>query len=423
MAALRKLSRVLLTKPILRNKPCIQNQTRLSSYFPIDDNMFGLTDEQKQLREAVFQFTQKELAPKADEIDQLNSFPDMKDFWKKCGELGLHGITAPEQYGGSGMGYVEHCLIMEEMSRASASIALSYGAHSNLCLNQIVRNGSEEQRLKYLPDLISGDKVGALAMSEPNAGSDVVSMKLRADKQGDYYVLNGSKFWITNGPDADVLVVYAKTDFNADKPQHGITAFLIEKDMAGFSTGIKLDKLGMRGSNTSELIFEDCKVPVEQVLGGEGRGVYVLMSGLDLERGLGASGPLGIMQACCDVAFKYAHERECFGEKIGHFQMIQAKLADMYTTLSASRSYVYNVARSLDKGHINPNDCAGVILYTAEAATQMALDAIQILGGNGYINDYPTGRFLRDAKLYEIGAGTSEIRRLVIARAINAYYK
>lgn len=404
-------------------KSCLQSQTRLTSYFPIDDNLFGLTDEQKQLREAVFQFAQKELAPKADDIDKTNSFPEMRDFWKKCGELGLHGITAPAKYGGADLGYLEHCLVMEELSRASGSIALSYGAHSNLCLNQIVRNGNDEQKDKYLPDLIAGNTVGALAMSEPNAGSDVVSMKLRADKKGDYYVLNGSKFWITNGPDADVLVVYAKTNFNTDKPQHGITAFLIEKDMEGFSTGIKLDKLGMRGSNTSELIFQDCKVPANHMLGNENRGVYVLMSGLDIERCILSSGPLGIMQACCDVAFKYAHERECFGEKIGHFQMIQAKLADMYTTLSSSRSYVYNVARSLDAGHINPNDCAGVILYTAEAATQMALDAIQILGGNGYINDYPTGRFLRDAKLYEIGAGTSEIRRLVIARAINAFYK
>ncbi|XP_052815382.1 isovaleryl-CoA dehydrogenase, mitochondrial-like isoform X2 [Mya arenaria] len=422
MAALRKLT--LLGKSSLSNiNRCFKNQIRLSSHFPIDDNLYGLSDEQKQLRETVFQFAQKELAPYADEIDKTNSFPQIKDFWKKCGELGLHGITAPVEYGGLELGYLEHCLVMEELSRASGSIALSYGAHSNLCLNQIVRNGSEEQRQKYLPDLIAGKTIGALAMSEPNAGSDVVSMKLRADNKGDYYVLNGSKFWITNGPDADVLVVYAKTDFNTDKPQHGITAFLIEKGMEGFSTGQKLDKLGMRGSNTSELIFEDCKVPVSQVLGSVGGGVYVLMSGLDVERGAGSAGTLGIMQACCDVAFKYAHERECFGSKIGHFQMIQAKLANMYVTLNANRSYVYNVARALDRGNISPNDCAGVILYAAEAATQMALDAIQILGGNGYINDYPTGRFLRDAKLYEIGAGTSEVRRLVIARAINAYYK
>ncbi|XP_052815375.1 isovaleryl-CoA dehydrogenase, mitochondrial-like isoform X1 [Mya arenaria] len=422
MAALRKLT--LLGKSSLSNiNRCFKNQIRLSSHFPIDDNLYGLSDEQKQLRETVFQFAQKELAPYADEIDKTNSFPQIKDFWKKCGELGLHGITAPVEYGGLELGYLEHCLVMEELSRASGSIALSYGAHSNLCLNQIVRNGSEEQRQKYLPDLIAGKTIGALAMSEPNAGSDVVSMKLRADNKGDYYVLNGSKFWITNGPDADVLVVYAKTDFNTDKPQHGITAFLIEKGMEGFSTGQKLDKLGMRGSNTSELIFEDCKVPASQMLGKSNRGVYVLMSGLDIERCILSTGPVGIMQACCDVAFKYAHERECFGSKIGHFQMIQAKLANMYVTLNANRSYVYNVARALDRGNISPNDCAGVILYAAEAATQMALDAIQILGGNGYINDYPTGRFLRDAKLYEIGAGTSEVRRLVIARAINAYYK
>ncbi|XP_052262362.1 isovaleryl-CoA dehydrogenase, mitochondrial-like isoform X2 [Dreissena polymorpha] len=422
MAALRRIT--LFTKQSVSFVKCsVQNQTRSASHFPIDDNLYGLSDEQKQLRETVFQFAQKELAPRADEIDKTNSFPGMRDFWKKCGDMGLHGITAPAQYGGSEMGYMEHTLVMEELSRASGSIALSYGAHSNLCLNQIVRNGNSEQKQKYLPDLIAGRKVGALAMSEHNAGSDVVSMKLRADKQGDHYILNGNKFWITNGPDADVLVVYAKTDFKTEKPQHGITAFLVEKGMKGFSTGPKLDKLGMRGSNTCELIFQDCHIPEGQVLGGVGRGVYVLMSGLDIERGLGAVGPLGIMQACCDVAFKYAHERECFGEKIGHFQMIQAKLANMYTTLNANRSYVYNVARALDRGNISPNDCAGVILYAAEAATQMALDAIQILGGNGYINDYPTGRFLRDAKLYEIGAGTSEVRRLVIARAINAFYK
>ncbi|KAL4240073.1 hypothetical protein ACF0H5_000867 [Mactra antiquata] len=421
MAALRKVGK--LCNGLVGFKRCLPLQTRLVSHFPIDDDTLGLTDEQKQLRETVFQFSQKELAPFADEIDKTNSFPQMRDFWKKCGELGLHGITAPGKYGGSELGYLEHCIVMEELSRASGSIALSYGAHSNLCINQIVRNGNDEQKDKYLPDLIAGNTVGALAMSEPNAGSDVVSMKLRADKQGDNYVLNGSKFWITNGPDADVLVVYAKTNFDTDKPQHGITAFLVEKGMEGFSTGIKLDKLGMRGSNTSELIFQDCKVPASHTLGNLNRGVYVLMSGLDIERCILSSGPLGIMQACCDVAFKYAHDREAFGSKIGHYQMIQAKMADMYTTLCASRSYVYNVAKALDKGKINPNDCAAVILYTAEAATQVALDAIQILGGNGYINDYPTGRFLRDAKLYEIGAGTSEVRRLVIARAINAYYK
>nr|XP_022315157.1 isovaleryl-CoA dehydrogenase, mitochondrial-like isoform X1 [Crassostrea virginica] len=412
----------LVSKPFFRSKSPLLSTSRCSSYFPVNDALFGLTQEQKQLRQTVFQFCEKELAPKADEIDKTNEFKDIKDFWRKCGELGLMGITAPSEYGGTEGTYLDHCLVMEEMSRFSAAIALSYGAHSNLCVNQLVRNGNEAQREKYLPELISGEKVGALAMSEPNAGSDVVSMKLKAEKQGDYYVLNGTKFWITNGPDADTLIVYAKTDLSA-APQHGITAFIVEKGMPGFSTGIKLDKLGMRGSNTSELIFEDCKVPAENMLGEKNKGVYVLMSGLDIERLVLAAGPIGIMQACCDVAFAYAHQREAFGEKIGSFQMIQAKMANMYTTLNASRSYVYNVARSLDRGERQNNDCAAVILYTAEAATQMALDAIQILGGNGYINDYPTGRFLRDAKLYEIGAGTSEVRRLIIGRAINAHYK
>ncbi|CAC5373158.1 unnamed protein product [Mytilus coruscus] len=397
--------------------------TKCCSYYPVNDSLFGLTEEQIQLRQSVFQFCQKELAPKAQEIDHKNEFTEMRDFWKKCGEMGLLGITAPAQYGGSEMSYLDHCLVMEEMSRASAAIALSYGASSNLCINQIVRNGTEAQKDKYLPKLIKGECVGALAMSEAGSGSDVVSMKLKAEKKGDHYVLNGNKFWITNGPDADVLVVYAKTDITSDKPQHGITAFLIEKGMPGFSAGPKLDKLGMRGSNTCELIFEDCKVPVENMMGALNRGVYVLFSGLDIERLVLAAGPLGIMQACCDVAFNYAHVREQFGTKIGEFQMIQAKMADMYTTLNASRSYVYNVARALDRGERQPNDCAAVILYTAEAATKTALDAIQILGGNGYINDYPTGRYLRDAKLYEIGAGTSEVRRLIIGRAINAHYK
>ncbi|KAK0047982.1 isovaleryl-CoA dehydrogenase mitochondrial isoform X1 [Biomphalaria pfeifferi] len=396
---------------------------RPSSYFPIDDTLYNLTEEQKQLRQTVFQFSQNKLAPKAAEIDKTNDFKEMKQFWLECGQLGLLGATAPSQYGGSEMGYLEHCIIVEEMSRASAAIALSYGAHSNLCVNQIVRNGTDTQKNKYLPGLISGEKIGALAMSESNAGSDVVAMKLTAVKRGDHYVLNGTKFWITNGPDADVLVVYAKTDPKSAKPQHGITAFIVEKGTPGFSASPKLDKLGMRGSNTAELVFEDCKISEENVLGNIGKGVYVLFSGLDIERCVLAAGPLGIMQACCDIAFQYAHVRECFGEKIGHFQMIQAKMANMYTILNASRSYVYNVARSLDRGERRPNDCAGVILFTAEAATKMALDAIQILGGNGYINDYPTGRLLRDAKLYEIGAGTSEIRRLVIARAINAHYR
>ncbi|PVD38094.1 hypothetical protein C0Q70_00705 [Pomacea canaliculata] len=351
-----------------------------------------------ELRESVFQFTQKELAPKAAQIDKENNFADMKQFWLQCGELGLLGATAPSKYGGSELSYLDHLLIMEEMSRASAAVALSYGAHSNLCVNQIVRNGTEGQKEKYLP------KVGIQILC-------------------DYYVLNGNKFWITNGPDADVLVVYAKTDFTTSKPQHGITAFLIEKGMEGFRPGQKLDKLGMRGSNTSELIFEDCKVPASNMLGQLNKGVYVLFSGLDIERLILSGGPIGIMQACCDLAFQYAHVREAFGTKIGHFQMIQAKIADMYTVLNASRSYAYNAARSLGCGQILPNDCAAVILYTAENATKMALDTIQILGGNGYINDYPSGRLLRDAKLYEIGAGTSEIRRLVIARAINAHYR
>nr|CAI5835412.1 unnamed protein product [Callosobruchus analis] len=311
---------------------------------------------------------------------------------------------------------------MEELSRACSAIALSYGAHSNLCVNQIHRNGTEVQKQKYLPKLCSGEHIGALAMSESGSGSDVVSMKLRADKQGDYYVLNGSKFWITNGPDADTLVVYAKTNLKAAKPQHGISAFIIEKGFEGFSTGQKLDKLGMRGSNTCELIFEDCQVPKENLLGSENRGVYVLMSGLDLERLVLAGGPVGVMQAACDVAFSYAHIRKQFNTKIGEFQLIQGKLADMYTTLGACRSYLYSVARACDKGKVNSKDCAGVILYCAEKATQMCLDAIQILGGNGYINDYSTGRLLRDAKLYEIGAGTSEIRRMLIGKAINSEY-
>ncbi|XP_033735706.1 isovaleryl-CoA dehydrogenase, mitochondrial-like isoform X1 [Pecten maximus] len=419
--ALRRLGSLCARSALRRNHAC-STPNRFCSYYPINDNLFGLNSEEKQLRESVFQFCQKELAPKAAEIDKSNEFKDIKDFWLECGKLGLLGITAPAQYGGSEMSYMDHVLVMEEMSRASAAIALSYGAHSNLCVNQLVRNGTEEQKQKYLPQLITGEKVGALAMSEPGSGSDVVSMKLKAEKDGDHYVLNGNKFWITNGPDADVLVVYAKTDLKTDKPQHGITAFIIEKGMPGFSTGLKLDKLGMRGSNTSELIFEDCRVPAGNILAEKNRGVYVLMSGLDIERLVLAAGPLGIMQACCDVAFDYAHQRKQFGQKIGEFQMIQAKLADMYTTLNASRSYTYNVARALDRGERHPNDCAAVILYTAEAATKMSLEAIQILGGNGYINDYPTGRLLRDAKLYEIGAGTSEVRRLVIARAINAHY-
>lgn len=388
----------------------------------VDDHVTGITEEQKQLRDTVSSFFQKELTPHADQIDKDNTFPQLREFWKQLGSLGLLGITAPEHYGGSGLGYMDHCIVVEEMSRSSGSIALSYGAHSNLCVNQIVRNGSEEQKDKYLPKLISGEQMGALAMSEAAAGSDVVAMKIKAHKKGDYYVLNGTKMWITNGPDADVLVVYAKTDWNSLKPQHGITCFLIEKGMEGFSTSQKLDKLGMRGSNTCELVFEDCKVPAANVMGGDGKGVYVLMSGLDLERLILAAGPVGLMQACIDVAFPYAHVRDAFGKKIGEHQLVQAKMADMYTRLSACRSYVYSVARACDAGHVNTKDCAGVILYAAENATQVALDAIQILGGNGYINDYPTGRFLRDAKLYEIGAGTSEIRRWLIGEKINSEF-
>ncbi|XP_045515735.1 isovaleryl-CoA dehydrogenase, mitochondrial [Pieris brassicae] len=398
------------------------NNKRCMSHYPIDEHIFGLSDEQKQLRQVVFDFAQKELAPQAAEIDKENNFKELRVFWKKLGSLGLLGITANPDYGGTGGKYSDHCLIMEELSRASGGIALSYGAHSNLCVNQINRNGTHEQKSKFLPKLCSGEHMGALAMSEPGAGSDVVSMKLRAEKKGDYYVLNGNKFWITNGPDADVLVVYARTEFNT-KPQHGITAFIIEKSFPGFSTAQKLDKLGMRGSNTGELVFEDCKVPAENLLGEVNKGVYVLMSGLDLERLVLAGGPVGLMQAAIDTAFHYAHTRKQFGKNIGEFQLLQGKMADMYTTLSATRCYLYNVAKACDEGHVNSKDCAGVILYSAEKATQIALDAIQILGGNGYINDYPTGRILRDAKLYEIGAGTSEIRRMLIGRALNIEYK
>lgn len=393
-----------------------------SQYYPINDSIFNLTDEQKQLRTTVFNFAQAELAPKAKEIDELDDFKERSAFYRKMGELGLHGVTVSSKYGGSDLGYFEHCIVMEELSRASGATALSYGAHSNLCLNQIARNGNEEQKEKYLPKLCSGEHIGALAMSEPSSGSDVVSMKLRADKKGDYYVLNGNKFWITNGPNADVLFVYAKTNPNTSKAQHGISAFLIEKGMEGFSTAQKLSKLGMRGSNTCELVFNDCKVPAKNLVGGENKGVYVLMSGLDLERLVLAAGPLGLMQAACDSAFEYAHVRKQFGQQIGKFQLVQGKLADMYTILNASRAYLYSVAKAADAGHVSSKDCAGVILYLAENATKVALDAIQILGGNGYINDYPTGRILRDAKLYEIGAGTSEVRRLIIGRALNDEY-
>ncbi|MGP9808993.1 isovaleryl-CoA dehydrogenase [Halomonas sp. AOP12-C2-37] len=375
---------------------------------------FGLDDELNMLREQVNAFAASEIAPRAAEIDRSNEFPN--DLWKKFGDMGLLGITVSEENGGSGMGYLAHCIAMEEISRASASVALSYGAHSNLCVNQIKINATPEQKAKYLPKLISGDHVGALAMSEPGAGSDVVSMQLRAKKDGDRYVLNGNKMWITNGPDADVLVVYAKTDPEAGSK--GITAFIIEKGMPGFSTAQKLDKLGMRGSNTCELVFQDCAVPAENILGGEGKGVRVLMSGLDYERTVLAAGPIGIMQAAMDVVMPYIHERKQFNQSIGEFQLVQGKVADMYTTLNACRAYLYAVAGACDRGQTSRKDAAGVILYCAEKATQVALDSIQLLGGNGYINEYPTGRLLRDAKLYEIGAGTSEIRRMLIGREL-----
>ncbi|WP_108177552.1 isovaleryl-CoA dehydrogenase [Phreatobacter oligotrophus] len=375
---------------------------------------FDLGETADMLRDTVFAFSQEEIAPRAAEIDRTDQFP--MDLWEKMGGLGLLGITVEEDYGGSGLGYLEHCIAVEEISRASASVGLSYGAHSNLCVNQIRKNGSEAQKRRYLPKLISGQHVGALAMSEPGAGSDVVSMKLRAEKKGDRYVLNGTKMWITNGPDADVLVVYAKTDPAAGA--RGMTAFLIEKGFKGFSCAQKLDKLGMRGSHTGELVFEDCEVPEENVLGEVGRGVNVLMSGLDYERAVLAAGPLGIMQACMDVVMPYVHERKQFGQAIGEFQLVQGKLADMYVSMNAARAYVYAVAKACDRGQTTREDAAGAILYAAENATKMALDAIQLLGGNGYINDYPTGRLLRDAKLYEIGAGTSEIRRMLIGREL-----
>ena len=360
---------------------------------------FGLGPDVEMLRKTVNGFAQDRIAPRAAAIDRDNTFP--RDLWPEMGALGLHGITVEEEYGGAGLGYLEHCVAMEEISRASASVGLSYGAHSNLCVNQLSRNGNAEQKKKYLPKLISGEHVGALAMSEPGAGSDVVSMRTRADKKGDRYVLNGSKMWITNGPVADTLVVYAKTDRTAGA--RGITAFIIEKGMQGFAPAQKLDKLGMRGSDTSELVFTDCAVPEENVLGAVGNGVNVLMSGLDYERVVLAAGPLGIMQACMDVVIPYVHERQQFGQAIGRFQLVQAKLADMYVTMNAARSYVYTVAKACDEGRTTREDAAGAILYAAERATWMALEAIQCLGGNGYINDFPTGRLLRDAKLYEIG--------------------
>ena len=375
---------------------------------------FDLGETADAIRDTVFAFSQEKIAPRAAEIDRSNQFPI--DLWPEMGALGLHGITVEEEYGGTGLGYLEHCVAVEEVSRASASVGLSYGAHSNLCINQLRRNGNEAQKRKYLPKLISGEHVGSLAMSEPGAGSDVVSMKTRAEKKGDRYILNGSKMWITNGPVAETLIVYAKTD--PDAGPRGISAFIIERGMKGFSTAQKLDKLGMRGSDTCELVFEDCEVPEENLLGQVGKGVNVLMSGLDYERVVLAAGPLGIMQAAMDVVMPYVHERKQFGRSIGEFQLVQGKVADMYVMMNACKSYVYAVAKACDRGETTREDAAGAILIAAEKATQIALDAIQLLGGNGYINDYPTGRLLRDAKLYEIGAGTSEIRRMLIGREL-----
>ncbi|MBW3526179.1 isovaleryl-CoA dehydrogenase [Shewanella sp. NKUCC05_KAH] len=375
---------------------------------------FGLGEDVDMLRDAVQNFAANEIAPIAAKVDHDNAFPN--ELWPVLGGMGLLGVTVPEEFGGANMGYLAHVVAMEEISRASASIGLSYGAHSNLCVNQINRNGNAAQKAKYLPKLVSGEHIGALAMSEPNAGSDVVSMKLHARKEGDRFILNGNKMWITNGPDAHTYVIYAKTDLT--KGAHGITAFIVERDSKGFSQAQKLDKLGMRGSNTCELVFEDVEVPEENILGGLNNGVKVLMSGLDYERVVLSGGPLGIMNACMDIVVPYIHEREQFGKSIGEFQLVQGKLADMYTGMNAAKSYVYNVAKSCDRGETTRKDAAGAILYSAELATKMALDAIQLLGGNGYVNEYATGRLLRDAKLYEIGAGTSEIRRMLIGREL-----
>ncbi|AAZ26997.1 MULTISPECIES: isovaleryl-CoA dehydrogenase [Colwellia] len=383
----------------------------ISKYSSLNYNLGETVD---MIRETVNAFARDEIAPRAEQIDIDNEFP--ADLWKKFGDMGLLGMTVEEEYGGSGLGYLEHIVAMQEISRASASVGLSYGAMSNLCLNQLRKNGSHEQKLKYLPKLCTGEHVGALAMSEPNAGSDVVSMKLRADKKGDKYILNGNKMWITNGPDADVFVIYAKTDTSAGSK--GITAFIVERDYPGFSRHQKLDKLGMRGSNTCELVFQDCEVPAENILGAEGKGVRVLMSGLDYERVVLSGGSLGIMDACMDLVVPYIHDRKQFGQSIGEFQLVQGKVADMYTQMNAAKSYAYMVAQACDRGETTRKDSAAVILYAAELATKMALDTIQLLGGNGYINEFPAGRLLRDAKLYEIGAGTSEIRRMLIGREL-----
>ena len=384
----------------------------MSTSYPTLD--FNLGEEIDMLRDVVYKFCQNEIAPRAEAIDVHNAFP--MDLWKKFGDLGLLGMTVAEEYGGTNMGYLAHIVVMEEISRASGSVGLSYGAHSNLCVNQIHKNGTSAQKEKYLPKLCSGEHIGALAMSEPNAGSDVVSLKLTAEKQGDKYLLNGNKMWITNGPDADTYVIYAKTDLNAGS--RGITAFIVERDTQGFTQHQKLDKLGMRGSNTCELVFDNAEVPAANILGKEGGGVAVLMSGLDFERAVLAAGPLGIMQSCLDLVIPYIHDRKQFNRSIGEFQLVQAKIADMYAELAASRAYLYAVAQACDRGQESRKDCAGVILFVAERATQKALDAIQLLGGNGYINEFPAGRLLRDAKLYEIGAGTSEIRRMLIGREL-----
>jgi len=419
MTVLGSRGSLVLTKKLIKN----QVQTsRFQSFYPINDDLFGLTSDEKQLRETAFNFAQKEIAPLADRLDKDNGIePSIRqELWRKVGAMGLFGVTASEKYGGSGMNYLDQVIIAEEFTRASPAMAMNIVAQSSLVINQIVLNGTEEQKMEYIPRLCTGEICGALAMSETTSGSDVVSMNLTAVEDGDYYVLNGHKFWITNGPDADVLVVYAKTDKSASA--RGITTFLVERGFPGFSSGPKLDKLGMRGSNTCELIFEDCRVPKKNILGGLNKGVYVLMSGLDIERLIFATGPVGVMQSCCDTAFSYANQRKQFGQKIADFQLIQGKMADMYASLVACRSYLYAVARQVDRGQLSAKDCAAVLMFCAEASVKTALDSIQILGGNGYINDYPTGRYLRDAKLYEIGAGTTEVRKLVIGREINKEY-